>query len=83
MPKPANLIFFLTDNHNREFLGAAGHPMVRTPNLDGIARRGVRFSNAYCASPLCCPSRAAIAISTSEPLARIVAARSPSAGAKT
>jgi choline-sulfatase len=56
-----NLIIFLSDNHNRDFLGAAGHPMVRTPNLDGIARRGVRFSNAYCASPLCCPSRAAIA----------------------
>ncbi len=42
-------------------LGAAGHPTVKTPNLDGIARRGVRFANAYCASPLCCPSRAAIA----------------------
>ncbi|MBT5108724.1 MAG: sulfatase-like hydrolase/transferase [Rhodospirillaceae bacterium] len=61
MPKPANLIFFLTDNHNREFLGAAGHPMVKTPAMDSIANRGVRFANAYCASPLCCPSRAALA----------------------
>jgi len=61
MPEPANLIFFLTDNHNREFLGSAGHPMVKTPALDGIARRGVRFANAHCTSPLCCPSRAAIA----------------------
>lgn len=59
--KPANLVVFLTDNHNRQFLGAAGHPMVRTPNLDSIAQRGVRFANAYCASPLCCPSRAALA----------------------
>ena len=61
MPKPTNLIFFLSDNHNRDFLSAAGHPMVKTPALDSIASRGVRFSNAYCASPLCCPSRAALA----------------------
>ncbi len=57
----ANLVVFLTDNHNRTFLGAAGHPMVKTPALDSIAARGVRFANAYCSSPLCCPSRAAIA----------------------
>lgn len=56
-----NLIFFLTDNHNRDFLSAAGHPVVQTPNLDRIARDGVRFANAYCATTLCCPSRAAIA----------------------
>lgn len=56
-----NLIFFLTDNHNRDFLGAAGHTVVQTPNLDRIARSGVRFNNAYCATTLCCPSRAAIA----------------------
>ncbi len=61
MPNPANLIFFLSDNHNRKFLGAAGHPMVKTPALDSIAASGVRFANAYCTSPLCCPSRAAIA----------------------
>ena len=61
MPKPANLIFFISDNHNRDFLGAAGHPAMKTPALDSIASRGVRFSNAYCTSPLCCPSRASIA----------------------
>lgn len=61
MTRPANLIVFLSDNHNRAFLGAAGHPMVKTPALDGIAARGVRFANAYCTSPLCCPSRAALA----------------------
>lgn len=56
-----NLIVFLSDNHNRSYLGAAGHPTIKTPNLDSIAERGVRFENAYCTSPLCCPSRAAIA----------------------
>ena len=61
MPAATNLIVFLSDNHNREFLGAARHPMVKTPALDSIADRGVRFSNAYCASPLCCPARAALA----------------------
>ena len=61
MPKAANLIVFLSDNHNRQFLGAAGHPFVKTPAIDSIANRGVRFNNAWCVSPLCCPSRAAIA----------------------
>jgi choline-sulfatase len=57
----ANMIFFMSDNHARSMLGAYGHPVVQTPVLDRIAARGVRFDNAYCASPLCCPSRAALA----------------------
>jgi choline-sulfatase len=61
MPKPANLIFFVSDNHARDLMGAAGHPVISTPNLDALANRGARFANAYCASPLCCPSRAALA----------------------
>jgi len=61
MPKPANLIIFLSDNHNRQFLKSAGHPVIKTPAIDSIAARGARFTNAYCVSPLCCPSRAAIA----------------------
>ena len=61
MTQAANLVIFLSDNHNRRFVGAAGHPMVKTPAIDSIAERGVRFENAYCTSPLCCPSRAAIA----------------------
>jgi len=42
-------------------MGCAGHPVIKTPNLDALASRGIRFENAYCTSPLCCPSRAAIA----------------------
>ena len=61
MTDAANLILFLSDNHTRNFVGAYGHPIVQTPILDKIAGRGVRFDNAYCASPLCCPSRAALA----------------------
>lgn len=61
MVTPANMIFFMSDNHTRNMLGAAGHPVVQTPTLDRIAARGVRFANAYSAAPLCCPSRASLA----------------------
>ena len=59
--KPANLLFILSDEHNPRVLGAAGHPIVKTPNLDRLAAGGVRFSSAYCNSPICVPSRAALA----------------------
>lgn len=61
MPAPANLLTFLSDNHNRALAGCYGHPQATTPNLDRIAASGARFANAYSASPLCCPARAAIA----------------------
>ena len=61
MTKPANLIFFLSDNHTGDLLGCYGHPVVQTPNLDRIAARGARFANSYSASPLCCPARASLA----------------------
>lgn len=56
-----NFILFVTDNHARDFLGAAEHPVVQTPNLDRLANRGTRFANAYAATTLCCPARAALA----------------------
>ena len=61
MPQPANLIFFLSDNHNRQVTGCYGHPVVKTPTLDRIAARGTRFAGSYCASTLCVPSRASMA----------------------
>jgi choline-sulfatase len=59
--QPANLIFFLSDNHNRQVTGCYGHPIVRTPAIDRIAAAGVRFENSYSTSPLCCPARASLA----------------------
>jgi choline-sulfatase len=59
--KPANLLFFMSDNHARAMMGCSGHPIVQTPTLDSIAADGVRFASAYTASPLCCPARASIA----------------------
>ena len=61
MPEPKNLLFILSDNHNCAFSGPYGHPQAVTPNFDALAARGVTFVNAYAASPLCCPSRAALA----------------------
>ena len=59
--KPRNLLFIMSDEHNRRVLGCHGHPMIRTPNLDRLAARGVRFTDAYCNSPICVPSRASFA----------------------
>lgn len=61
MPNPKNLLFLLSDNHARGFVGAGGNPLCRTPHLDALAARGTLYENAYAASPLCCPSRAALA----------------------
>ena len=54
---PPNLLFLLTDQQSAHMMGCAGNPWVRTPNLDFLARHGVLFPNAYCANPVCLPSR--------------------------
>jgi choline-sulfatase len=58
---PSNLVFIMSDEHNRRVMGCAGHPMIRTPNMDRLAASGVRFTDAYCNSPICVPSRASFA----------------------
>lgn len=58
---PRNLVFLLSDEHNRDVLGCYGHPFVQTPNLDALAQAGARFGAAYCNSPICVPSRASLA----------------------
>lgn len=59
--KPTNTIFILSDEHNKRVLGCNGHPMIKTPNLDALAARGTRFSNAYTNCPICVPARASFA----------------------
>jgi len=58
---PANLLFIVSDNHNRQVTGCYGHGIVQTPTLDRLAARGTRFANSYAASALCVPSRASLA----------------------
>ena len=55
-----NVLFIAIDDLN-DWVGClGGHPQVKTPFIDALARRGVLFTNAHCASPLCNPSRAAV-----------------------
>jgi len=55
-----NIVFVCSDQHSGRVLGANGHPIVRTPNLDRIAALGVNFRNAYTGNPVCAPGRAAM-----------------------
>ena len=52
-----NILFVMCDQLRADHLGAAGHPHLKTPNLDRLARRGVRFDRAYVQSGVCGPSR--------------------------
>jgi arylsulfatase A-like enzyme len=53
-----NILFIMVDEMRWDALGAAGHPIVKTPNLDRLARQGVLFENAYTVAPVCSPARA-------------------------
>ena len=57
-PRP-NVLFLAADDLRTD-LGAYGHPEARTPHLDALARRGVRFTRAYCQQAVCNPSRASV-----------------------
>ncbi|MBC8231504.1 sulfatase-like hydrolase/transferase [bacterium] len=52
-----NILLIMSDEHAPMFSGPYGHPLVQTPNMDRLAANGVTFTNAYCNSPLCVPSR--------------------------
>jgi choline-sulfatase len=58
MSQPPNILVVMADQLSPAFLPAYGHMIVKTPHIDALARHGVVFENAYCASPLCSPSRA-------------------------
>jgi N-acetylglucosamine-6-sulfatase len=56
--RPPNIVFVLVDDMRWDEMGVAGHPFLETPNMDRLAREGMRFENAFATTPLCSPSRA-------------------------
>ncbi|MDP7639253.1 MAG: sulfatase-like hydrolase/transferase, partial [Candidatus Hydrogenedentes bacterium] len=59
-PAKPNVLFLAVDDLN-DWIGVlGGNPQAKTPNIDRLAKAGVLFEQAYCAAPLCNPSRVAI-----------------------
>ena len=58
--KKPNIIFILADDLGRHQIGAYGSTFYETPHIDKLAKSGLKFSNAYAASPVCSPTRASI-----------------------
>ena len=58
--RPTNLLFIMSDQLRIDAMSCAGNKLLPTPNLDRLAREGVRFANSNCAFPVCVPSRTAI-----------------------
>jgi len=52
-----NIVLIMADQHRYDCVGANGHPFIRTPGLDLLAREGMRFTHAFTPIPLCIPAR--------------------------
>ena len=57
MGQVKNILFIMFDQLRWDYLSCAGHPHLHTPNIDALAADGVRFTRAYCQSPVCGASR--------------------------
>ncbi|MEM6387379.1 MAG: sulfatase-like hydrolase/transferase [Pseudomonadota bacterium] len=60
MPNRPSFILFITDQHRADYLGCTGHPVVKTPNIDALAKHGTLWNRFYVASPVCMPNRASL-----------------------
>jgi N-acetylglucosamine-6-sulfatase len=58
--RPPNVVLVVVDDLRWDDIAVAGHPFVRTPAIDRLAKEGTRFLNAFATTPLCSPSRAAL-----------------------
>ena len=57
MPDRKNILFIMADQLRSDYLACNGHPTIKTPNIDALAAKGVNFTNAFCQSAVCGPSR--------------------------
>ena len=55
-----NILLLVADQLSAPFLRAYGHPVTKTPVIDGLALAGVVFEHAYSSSPICAPGRATL-----------------------
>jgi arylsulfatase A-like enzyme len=55
-----NILFLLTDDQRWDSLGCMGNPIIQTPHIDGLAQRGVTFTNQFVTTSICMTSRASI-----------------------
>lgn len=58
-PRP-NVLFVMTDDQTWQQMSCAGHPLLKTPNMDRLAHEGAHFRNAFCTNSLCAPGRASV-----------------------
>ena len=55
-----NVLLIITDQQRADHMGCAGHPVLKTPNIDSIAAEGVRFERFYVSTPVCMPNRSTL-----------------------
>jgi arylsulfatase A-like enzyme len=58
--RPPNVLVILTDDQRWDAMSVAGHPFLKTPNMDRLANEGARFTNVFVTTSLCSPSRASL-----------------------
>ena len=61
MPKSKNILVLMCDHHRFDALSCLGNPLARTPHLDALAARSVRFTNCFNQAPVCAPTRHSLA----------------------
>ena len=60
MPKRPNVLLIITDQQRYDTLHCGGEEAIETPHIDWLSERGVRFTHAFCATPICSPARASL-----------------------
>lgn len=66
-----NILFLFADQHRHDWIGSIPDVSVRTPNINNLADRGIRLTNAITPSPLCAPARACLAAGVEYPRAPV------------